>query len=311
MKRHEMIRLQYRARRYMEHLSDQELENRAKDVLLNQLVLTEENKIGLHPINEEGEYWMTVFTHLLEEYVIRFGPYPAGFPRGLINQIRIPDPRLDAATKACEAVRKLKAEPGKYLFKYGRLPFLEQLHREGRLRVSPAGSYTDPSLNSAIQDDELSFCFMPNPAHFKLEVFDGKTGKSKGRLTPENLKIKYEASSNYYVYCLSTVLVPRLFLDFEADACLVIKEPKLFVEKLIVAFEKLNPGWVGAFEAVKYFDPLNPPNKDIDLFSCKHFRYSYQKEVRLIWLPPVPVHTLDHQFLELGSLEDCSELVSI
>lgn len=114
MKRHEMIRLQYRARRYMEHLSDQELENRAKDILLNQFILTEENKIGPHPINEEGEYWMTVFTHLLEEYVIRFGPYPAGFPRGLINQVRIPDPRLAAASKACEVVKMLKTKPGKY-----------------------------------------------------------------------------------------------------------------------------------------------------------------------------------------------------
>jgi len=305
-----MIRMQYRARRYMEHLSAEDLDNRAKDILLNQLVLTEENKIGLHPINQEGKYWMTVFTHLLEEYVIRFGPYPAGFPRGLINQIRIPDPRLDAATKACKIVRTLKVEPGKCLFKYGQLPFVEQLHKEGRLLVSPAGSYADPSLNSAIKDDELSFCFTPNPSHFKLEVFDGKTGKSKGPLTPENLKIKYESKSNYYVYCMSTVLAPRLFLDFEADACLIIKEPKLFVEKVIMAFEKLNPGWVGAFEVVKYLDPLNPPNKGIDLFSCKHFRYSYQKEVRLIWFPPAPADVLDHQFLELGSLEDCSELVS-
>jgi hypothetical protein len=295
----------------MEHLSDHELENRAKDIFLNQLVLTEENKIGLHPINQEGEYWMTVFTHLLEEYVIRFSPFPAGFPRWQINQIRIPNPRLDAAAKACEVVRKLKTAPGKYLFKYGQFSILEQLHREGKLRISPAGSYADPSLNPAIQDDELSFCFTPNPAHFKLEVFDGKTGKSKGRLTPENLKIKYESHSNYYVYCLSSIFAPRLFLDFEADACLVIREPKRYVEKLMMAFEGLNPGWIGASETVKYLDPLNPPNKSIDLFSCKHFRYSYQKEVRLIWLPPAPAHTLGHQFLELGNLEDCSELVSI
>ena len=190
MKRHEMIRLQYRERRYMEHLSDQELENRAKDIFLNQLVLTEEKKIGLHPINQEGEYWMTVFTHLLEEYVIRFGLYPAGFPRGLINQVRIPDPGLDTATRACEVVRKLRIEPGKYLIKYGQLSFLEQMHREGKFRISPAGSYVDPSLNPSIQDDELRLCFTPNPEHFKLEVSDGKTGKPKGRITPQNLKIK-------------------------------------------------------------------------------------------------------------------------
>ena len=185
------------------------------------------------------------------------------------------------------------------------------MHREGKLRISPAASYVDPSLNPAIQDDELSFCFTPNPSHFKVEVFDGKTGKLKGQLSPENLKIKYETRSNYYVYCLSFILTPRLFLDFEANACLVIREPKQFVDKLTIAFQGLNPGWIGAFETVKYLDPLNPPNKGIDLFSCKHFRYSYQKEVRMIWLPPAPVDTLDYQFLDLGSLEHCTELVSI
>ena len=161
MKRHEAIRLQYHADRYMQHLSAQELEQRAKDIHLNQLVL-EEKKIGLHPINQEGEYWMKVFAHLLEEFKIRYGRYPAGFENDFMKEVRIPDPRLDAANKACNIVKSLKIESGKYLFKFSKLRWLEQVYRKGEIRISPAASYNDPSLNSAIQDDELRFTIQSN-----------------------------------------------------------------------------------------------------------------------------------------------------
>lgn len=74
MKRHEMWRGQYRSRRYVEHLADDEVRQRAKDVFLNMLVITEEAKIGLPPINPESTCWMILWTHVLEEFVIRFGP---------------------------------------------------------------------------------------------------------------------------------------------------------------------------------------------------------------------------------------------
>jgi hypothetical protein len=45
-------------------------------------VVTEENKIGLPPIDGEGHHWMVTWTHVLEEFVLRYGPYPAGFDEG-------------------------------------------------------------------------------------------------------------------------------------------------------------------------------------------------------------------------------------
>lgn len=289
MKRQEMIQLQYRARRYMQHLTDQELEQRAKDIFLNQLVLTEENKIGLHPIKQEGEYWATVCIHLLEEFNIRYGPYPAGFKRGFIKEVRVPDPNLDIASKACNVVKRMNVEPNKHFFRYSKLQWLEVTHKRGKFRISPASSYSDPSLNPAIQDDELRLTFQP----------------------AKQTKIVKESGSNYYVYCLSSILVPRLFLDFDADACLIIWEPQGFISRLINSFEMENPGWSGVVKEVKYIDPLNSSPNQTDILSCKHFRYSYQKEVRIIWLPSEPVKELQHQFIELGSLEDCSELICI
>ena len=274
----------------MQHLSDHELEQRAKDILLNQLVLTEENKIGLHPINREGEYWIKVFTHLLEEFQIRHGRYPAGFKNGFIKEVRIPNPSLDMASKACNIVKSLKIEPGRYLFKFSKFKWLEEVHEKGIIRISPAASYNDPSLNSAIQDDELKFAIQSNSL---------------------GVNVIHESLSNYYVYCMSSSFIPRLFLDFDADACLIIRKPQEFISKLLSAFKKYKPDWKGVHKNVKYLDPLNSTSNQVDVFSSKHFRYSYQKENRLIWLPPTVEKELGFQFIELGSLEDCSELVNI
>jgi len=276
--------------------------------MLNQMVLTEENKIGLPPIRGEGEYWMIMWTHLLEEFLIRYGPYPAGFDSGFIKDLKIPDPSSPLASKACAEVKRLQIVPRKYVFKYGKFRWLEQTYNEGMIRISPAAFYNDPSLNPAIHDEELELFIQPHPSEFKLEVIDSKTGKSKGFISPIDNKITKKSDTNYYVYCMSSVWTPRLFLDFDADACLVIKEPNIFFEKVITAFEKQNPRWAGMPMKVTYLDPLNSTLAQIDIFSCKHFRFSYQKEIRLIWLPPETVKELDHQYLELGNLRDWCDL---
>ncbi len=289
MKRHELIRQQYRLRRYMEHLSIQELEQRAKDIFLNQLVLSEEKNIGLHPLEQEGEYWITIWTHLLEEFNLRYGPYPSGFTNGFIKDVRIPSPSLDMARKACEVVKRLKLQPDKYLFKFSKYDWLEQIYKKGLIRISPASSYADSSLNSAIQDDELK------------RVISNTKG----------IKIVQESVSDYFVYCMSSAFTPRLFLDFDADSCLIIKKPHEFISRVLQALEKDCQGWNGVAKIVKYFDPHNVSFDQVDIYSFKHFRYSYQKEFRLIWLPTDSVQNIDHQFIEIGSLENCCELICI
>lgn len=308
MKRHEMWRMQYHSRRYMEHLSDDGIEQRVRDVILNQTVLTEENKIGLHPINKEGEYWMVMWTHLLEEFLIRYGPYPAGFDKKLIKNLKLPFSDSPTAEKVCKAVKQLNIEAGKFLFKYSNIKWIEQTQKKGIVRISPATSYKDASLNPAVHDEELEFSIQPRPSEIKIEVIDHHTGKSKGFVNPIENKITKATDTNYYVYCLSYILTPRLFLDFEADACLIITKPNHFIDKVITAFGRQNPGWVGAFKTVNYLDPLNSSFGNIEIYSNKHFRFSYQKEVRFIGLPPKKVKELDHQYLEIGSLEDCSEI---
>lgn len=68
---HRIWRREYRARRYLEHLSLDELIRRSEGVLKNNLTLNRELKIGLYPSDTEAGYWGEMFTHILEECVLR------------------------------------------------------------------------------------------------------------------------------------------------------------------------------------------------------------------------------------------------
>jgi len=309
IKRHEMWRAQYRARRYMEHLADDELRQRAKDIFLNLLVLEKNVKIGLLQMNSEGQQWMILCTHILEEFSMRFGPYPAGFADGFMQDLQIPYGPL--AKRATEAVIARGTVLGNYLVKYGKAKYLKAAFESGSLRVAPASSYSDPSLHPAIHDKEMEFTIQP-PGEFHIKVFDPENGRVKGKLQPIGNKITISIQSDYYVYCLSSLFAPRLFLDFnQADACLLITKPQDFLERIINEFERVAPGCVTHDEPVHYFDPLSTLYDEVDIYFCKHFRYAYQKEYRIVWLPIEHRNKLEFFNLTLGSLEDVSELITV
>src|SRR5436190_571754 len=87
MQRHQFWRLTYRRNRYLEHAPHIDLANRARDVIGNVTALEYNGKIGLVQIND-GVYWMELFTHVLEELVLR----KVGFPSGFMKDSAVPKP---------------------------------------------------------------------------------------------------------------------------------------------------------------------------------------------------------------------------
>ncbi len=81
MKRHELWRLQYRSRRYLEYLSEEDLITRFNDVFINQLLLNEELKISFHQVNEEGIYWWTTLLIFLRNLSCEVTNRPIQYPR--------------------------------------------------------------------------------------------------------------------------------------------------------------------------------------------------------------------------------------
>lgn len=310
MELHEVWRQEYRSRRYLEHLTDNHLRRRAADVFSNLLVLTHEGKLGMLPVGPEGRTWMVLWTHVLDEQLLR-GRGIDGFADLLRDEI--PDPSHSLALRAAGLVRGLAVPSNPYLVKYGKLKYLNPAFASGKMLISPASRYDDPSLNHAIRDAELELIFQPPPSEIKMEGFDRKTGQSKGSIEPIDGIVTAKVRTNYYVYCMSTMLAPRLFLDFNADACLLITKPDIFLSRLIAGVEAVRPGWLGLGAPVSYIDPVNPPVPfwRNSIYGSKQFRYAYQKEFRAVWLPPEPVEHLDPVELELGSLEDCCDLAML
>lgn len=295
----------------MEYLKAGDLQQRAKEVFNNLLLLDKESKIGLHPIRTETDEWMILWTHVLEEFVIRFGPYPAGFTSGFMKQARIPDPTSPLAPRAANAVKATSLPRGEHLFRYGKSKYLKQVLKERIVRISPASSYDDPSLNPALRDKELELSIHPLSSGWKMKAHDAKTGEHNGGIQPKDSVHTALSETDYYVYCLSLSFAPRLFLDFDADACLVIRKPNDFEKMVLSILEDKLQGWKGGGKGVVYIDPLNCPTADIDVFYSKHFRYAYQREYRLTWRPPSPRQALDHVLIDVPDIEEYCYLLDL
>ncbi len=300
----------YRRKRYLKHLSNEQLRQRFIDIFQNLYFLRQDSKLVFPPPDTNGEHWTQIFTQVLEEHVLRFGPFPNGFTDGFMKNIGILRPDSARAKRAIAATQKWNPPNTPYFVKYGCLDHLAAMV-EGSIRISPASTYSDPSLNKAIKDDELSLDFYLSPSEFKLEAFDGRTGISKGIIELIDHRFTVTTKSNYYVYCFSSILDPRLFCDFEYDACLIVKDTEEFARRVVEALREQLPGWQASFAKVEYVDPVmaNPIKTLIPI--AKHFRYAYQKELRFIWFPPKPLDALEPRFIKVADIQNFCELITI
>jgi hypothetical protein len=214
---------------------------------------------------------------------------------------RLSDERADAF------LHRAQVDGQFFLVRYSRRKWLEALVSHGHLRIFPATRYDDPSLNPAIRDNELEVAIQPHG--LTAEVFD-KAGRSKGTLEIAENLLTAVSQTNYYVNCLSGFLSPDLFPDFDADACVIIRDPRTYVSRILHALDaRLGWRWGGTAEKIKYIDPLNTSVRQFNIPVAKHFHYAYQQEWRVAWWPADYMHDLPFLDLELGSMADCCTLL--
>lgn len=309
MPRHEVWRKMYRENRYCRHLSQKELNQRVRDVLLNMLRLTPEAKIGLPPLEPEGMKAMEIWTHVLEEMALRHGPYPSGFTRDILHSEPFPDLVGELGTKAACVLASRGLRSDEVFIKFGKAEHMRSLVERGALRVQSASYYATPSHNGAIKDDELSL---------PLSLALSRDDIIKVVLNPQDvpdgpieqrLDVTYNAGTDYWLYCVSSAVEPRLFVDFQADSCVIIKDRDRFQRLLTLQSAAKFPNTGHRHGEAVYIDPLRPSTVKIDVPMSKHFRYEYQCEYRFVWRPVKPMANLSYVDLELGSLEGIAELV--
>ncbi|WP_439400285.1 hypothetical protein ACRQ5Q_42780 (plasmid) [Bradyrhizobium sp. PMVTL-01] len=244
----EIQRFHYRANRYMQALTREELGQRLQDVMANVMTLRDDGKYTLLTPKRNGMHsptrnidFLLLYTELGEEFLIR----------GLLNGEQSANPpekirRLDDESwcrrpewvNASQHSRESYFNKPKMLFKVGKAEHMRALYERGEVFVKPASAFALAD-GAARQDDELT--------------------KSWYR---EGQKIEF-TTSDYYCWCCASVYDYRLFWDFQsdgkpADACLAIRDPDSFIERLATAVA----AQVSDVERVRlipayYYDPLS------------------------------------------------------
>ncbi|WP_126807805.1 hypothetical protein [Aliidiomarina shirensis] len=187
------------------------------------------------------------------------------------------------------------------LFKFGQREFLEQLS----FKVSLASSFDDKSLHPAQRDNELSRAYKPHPSLGTSPFNRGSYEK------PIMERYRVDASFDYYVFCLSRRADLRMFGDFGADAVLIIKNKQALQQGLKRKLEKELKLSRILSAPVSYYDDIRDAPSGLEPPElAKHFRFFYQQEYRIAFIPQISGARLnEHFFFELPELRESTELV--
>ncbi|MFT5660998.1 MAG: hypothetical protein ACI9TV_001642 [Sulfurimonas sp.] len=304
---HEQWRLSYRENRYMEYLNEDELMNRTNDILYNLLIVGENGKISFRKTDDnDGKYWMILFTESLEEFVLRSESNPNEFEYDFIKKENIIKPDLE--TKALKAIKELNIDMSKSIYKFSQYEYNKNALDFGEIQISPASSYYDEKLNEAIRDNELQFDIITHPS--KVTITNKKNNTKVKPLG--NITSTYQLSSDYFIQSLAGKYTYREYDDFECDSCLIITDISRYIENIKKEMAKHINKFEFYFDYVEYIDPLKirmevRPN----IIFSKHFKYAYQNECRIVIIPKEKTNKLEKFLIKIGPMHEYAKLVTI
>lgn len=326
MKRSEWWRAQYRQHRYLEHLTAPALGERLRHVLNNLVTITDDARIGVRVNDPTIDFWSAKWTHVLEEYHLR----RVDFPYDVMRTHSLPAPLRPKHGPHSKGRRLLWSQvlprlASGSIVKFGRLPHLRDAFEHGRIRLCPASFYDDPSLGPHRQDSETSRITYIHPFGKGARLIERADGTPVVDM-PEipilgNIEVRTDFC-DYYVWCTSISMQPRLFIDFSADSALIIHNEREFAKRLAWAtqrsvydlparFHGLDCEW----KCVQYFDPYDPPRPPNDRLSVpwsKPLQFAYQREWRFVGIPfPTIDSGLPVLNVKLGPLFDVARLVYV
>lgn len=119
-------------------------------------------------------------------------------------------------------------------------------------------------------------------------------------------------SDDYYLFSTCERIHHRMPTDFDADAAIVIRDPRLFTKRLVAAFAEHHPDWRALHGSVTYYDPYRDYTKFRAPEMLKHFRYAYQKEFRAAFRPRHGIAgDLAPLFLSIGPMTGYADLLPV
>jgi hypothetical protein len=297
----ESQRTQYLSERYLEHSSLEELDQRLKDIRRNMLTFSGAG-IPSYDVSSSVRGLAERATHVELELELRLVTSTAI----ALASPGIFSPEYPKVKKAIRAWGDRSLPTSPYFVKYGKRADLKKLRDEGEIRLRPASDYSNPSLNLAIRDEELETVVgLPVGTRLKMQCDNGEYQELPiaGRIFSRK-----KSETDFYIYCTAAKYDHRLFDDFDSDACLLVREPKGFVRKIVEACKQSHSDWLFAEKMVCYYDPLRLNRVD-DISLSKHFRFWCQREYRIVLKPKDLVKKLEPIKLSLGKVSDLCELI--
>jgi hypothetical protein len=172
-------------------------------LLNNSIYLNEKGQIA--PFTIDTEYWLELWTHLLEEYKRR-GGIPAGLGRDANGRPIIPMPTHPKPPRGFRLLQGRPLDPSaEYLFKFGRAKYLRETLERGRIRIASAASYNEASFNLAIRDEELLMNQYLLPTEVQVSKIVKDTGnKIEGLGITGRFRHTMKSKIDFYIYCMSS-----------------------------------------------------------------------------------------------------------
>ena len=202
------------------------------------------------------------------------------------------------------------------IFKYLPLKHAKLLVNSGSIKIGTLYSYRDDeALGNEIGDSNEGVAF--EYSHDKeakrgdqlnpLERTAIKVGP--GMVVANNYIERRHISPNYYIFCASLSNEPSIsdklnrdYPEDKYDACVEITNLKNFVSEVSTAFSD-KAQFVGCLQCVyinrKYHYTKTVPHPAV----IKDSRYSYQKEVRLIWKPKDKLKHIEPEYFTIKSIK--------
>ena len=326
--RHNGWMREYIANRYCRYETRKELHQRFQDIWANTFVLKPSGRMGL----TTDEDWYRLQQHVLTELLLRGEPATPSNRHPRVQEAR---PFFDGdLCRRAAAIVSAQGTSHDVLVKYGKREHMEALLREGAVYLNSATSYGQAAHNQAVRDDELAIDFQggyvreADPAPFydrdhppPESIAESGDGFHPIHKLPELAADQYATmtirmATDYWMFCMADVLDQRLFADFEADSCLIIRR-RPFVQRLLRAATIQLPNVDRYLGAVQYVDPLGARlagvnvTQSLPIHMTKVFRYAYQREIRFAFLPRTFKQRLEPRFLRIGPISDIAEFLPL
>ncbi len=307
IKRDDHWRCDYFNNPYLILEEDSVILERLSDVLSNTLDIDPKGLISMLPHDQGGGRYMRLFAELISETNWR-GILTKNATPDFFNQL---DSYFENGTPI--GVKMFENTPefdSNSIIKFSKKQFIEGMYYHGKFRIAPASYYAKGSHLKAIKDLETSRYFKFKALNEYISnngiiEFEGKKIPIPNGIFPVEFKM-----DDYYLFSTCNDISRRMPTDFESDAALIIKDKKLFLNKLKSALLEILPAWQFLERDVYYYDPYDDASEDKDKEFWKHFAYAYQKEHRCILRSKYQLNKpLEPIYVELGSLENIAEIV--